>query len=200
MTQGIQGLQTYGIKIALKSAQSLLLKENTMNVTDKNQSMWGLLNQSYTQQNTKSDNVSGYSDNSHSSFGTQNAKNTQEVDAITSLFDLGSKTTTQTTTEIQDSFEMSAELSKLQEFAKQFSMDSLKKLGNWANLGNAMQQSGLLSPEEKIGFDILQKFNPNFDSTQTQNLLQNGNLSKESVNLLSQVDRKVNVIRYFGGF
>lgn len=171
-----------------------------MNVTDKNQSMWGLLNQSYTQQNAKSDNISGYYDNSHSLFGTQNAKNTQEVDAISSLFDLGSKTTTQTTTEIQDSFEISAELSKLQEFAKQFSMDSLKKLGNWESLGNAMQQSGLLSPEEKIGFDILQKFNPNFDSTQTQNLLQNGNLSKESANLLSQVDRKVNVIRYFGGF
>lgn len=170
-----------------------------MNVNDKNQSMWGLLNQSYTQQNAKSDNISGYSNNSHSLFGAQNTKNTQEVDAISSLFDLGSKTT-QTTTEIQDSFEISAELSKLQEFAKQFSMDSFGKLGNWESLGNAMQQSGLLSPEEKVGFDILQKFNPSLDSTQTQNLLQNRNLSKESANLLSQVDRKVNVIRYFGGF
>lgn len=170
-----------------------------MNVTDKNQSMWGLLNQSYTQQN-KSDNISGYSNGSNSPFSTQNAKNTQEVDAISSLFDLGSKTATQTTAEIQDSFEISAELSKLQEFAKQFSMESLKKLGNWESLGNAMQQSGILSPEEKIGFDILQKFNPSLDSTQTQNLLQNGNLSKESANLLSQVDKKINAIRYFGGF
>ncbi len=51
-----------------------------------------------------------------------------------------------------------------------------------------------------MGFDVLQKFNPSLDSIQTQNLLQNTNLSQENKNLLNQVDRKISAVRYFGGF
>lgn len=167
-----------------------------MNVNDKNSSMWNLLKESYTQRNTQSNNISGYSNNSNSIFNTQNQ---QGVNGISSLFDLGSDTTT-TNTEIRDSFEISSELSKLQDFAKDFSQNFTKNLESLENLGNAMQQSGILSKEEKIGFDVLYKFNPKLDSAQTQNILQNTNLSKENANLLSQVERKISAVRYFGNF
>lgn len=166
-----------------------------MNVNDKNNA-WSLLNQSYTQkQSTNSSNI-GYSKDSNSLFGTQN---TQGVEGISSLFDLGTQPTS-TTTEIHDSFEISSELTNLQDFAKNFSENFAKNSESLGNLGNAMQQSGILSAEEKMGFDVLYKFNPSLDSTQTQNLLQNTNLSKENLNLLSQVDRKIGAVRYFGGF
>lgn len=166
-----------------------------MNVNDKNSSMWNLLNQSYAQQNTKSNDISGFN-NSNSVFSTQNQ---QGVNGISSLFNLDSDTKT-TNTEIQDSFEISSELSNLQKFAKSFSQSLANNFENLENLGNAMQQNGILSKEEKIGFDVLYKINPNLDPAQTQNILQNTNLSKENANLLSQVDRKVSAVRYFGGF
>ncbi len=169
-----------------------------MNINDKGNT-WSLLNQSYTQQNTKSNDI-GYSKDSHSFFGTQSTQDAQSTDAISSLFNLGSNPTTTTTLEIQDSFEISPELLKLQNFARSFSENFTKNLESLENLGNAMQQNGILTSEEKVGFDVLYKFNPNLDSTQTQNILQNTNLSKENMNLLSQVDRKINAIRYFGGF
>ncbi|CAM3571000.1 hypothetical protein [Helicobacter sp. UBA3407] len=168
-----------------------------MNVNDKNQSMWGILQQSYTQQNTKSNNISGYSKDSNSLFGTQN---TQGIDTISSLFNVDSNTDKTTITEIQDSFEVSAELTNLQHFAKNFSAKFENNFESLKDLGDAMLQSGILNKEEKMGFDVLQKFNPSLDSIQTQNLLQNTNLSQENKNLLNQVDRKISAVRYFGGF
>ncbi|MDE5926272.1 MAG: hypothetical protein K2N75_08280 [Helicobacter sp.] len=171
-----------------------------MNVNDKNQSMWGLLNQSYTQQNTKSNNISGYSNDSNSLFSTQNTQNSQGIDAISNLFNVDSSNNKTIITEIQDSFEISAELSNLQNFAQNFSAKFENNFESLKDLGDAMLQSGILNNEEKVGFDVLQKFNPSLDSAQTQNILQNTNLSQENKNLLNQVDRKISAIRYFGGF
>ena len=162
----------------------ILLRIKKMNVNDKNSSMWNLLNQSYAQQNAKSNDISGFN-NSNSVFSTQNQ---QGVNGISSLFDLDSNTKI-ANMEIQDSFEISSELSNLQNFAKNFSQSLANNFEKLENLGNAMQQNGILSKEEKIGFDVLYKINPNLDSAQTQNILQNTNLSKENANLLSQ-DRK----------
>lgn len=160
-----------------------------MNVTDKNSQMWNLLSQSYDKQNNNTNNnISGYSSptKSDSIFGAQEVS---EVDS--SLF--SQESSFYTPSQIQDSLEISKELSTMQRFAAEFS-------GDLEQLGAAMYENGILNREEKMGFDILSKFNPSLDSQTTQNLLENSNLSSENRNLLANVDKKISAVRYFGGF
>ncbi|PKT76900.1 hypothetical protein BCM35_02965 [Helicobacter winghamensis] len=161
-----------------------------MQVGDKNNQMWGLLSQAYDQ--NKSSNLTGFTNKSDSNsvFSTKETQKTQGIDA---LFDTANTNTT--TREIEDVLTLSHDFTKMRDFAKDFSIN-----GNLSELGDAMMQNGILSKEEKMGFDVLYKFNPSLDSTQTQNILQNANLSKENLNLLSNVDRKISAVRYFGNF
>ncbi|QOQ98621.1 hypothetical protein [Helicobacter winghamensis] len=161
-----------------------------MQVGDKNNQMWGLLSQAYDQ--NKSSNLTGFTNKSDSNsvFST---KETQKAQGIDALFDTANTNTT--TREIEDVLTLSHDFTKMRDFAKDFSIN-----GNLSELGDAMMQNGILSKEEKMGFDVLYKFNPSLDSTQTQNILQNANLSKENLNLLSNVDRKISAVRYFGNF
>ena len=160
-----------------------------MNITDKNSSMWGLFSQSYdAQNNNANNNISGYSNplKSDSVFGTQKVSKTDS-----SLF--SQEGNFYAPSQIQDTLEISQELSTIQTFATNFS-------GNLEELGDAMLENKLLNKEEKMGFDILSKLNPNLDSKTTQNLLDNSNLSDENRNLLANVDKKISAVRYFGGF
>ncbi|MCI5968708.1 hypothetical protein [Helicobacter sp.] len=150
-----------------------------MQVSDKNSQMWGLLSQAYDQ--NKSSNL------------TSSTKETQKTEGIDTLFDTINSNIKPS--EIEDTLTLSHDFTKLRDFAKDFSIN-----GNLSELGDAMAQSGILNKEEKMGFDMLYKFNPSLDSTQTQNLLQNANLSKENLNLLSNVERKISAVRYFGNF
>ncbi|MBX7490019.1 hypothetical protein [Helicobacter turcicus] len=161
-----------------------------MQVSDKNNQIWGLLSQAYNQ--SKSSDLTGYTNQSDSNsiFFT---KETQKTEGINALFDVANSTGI--TNEIEDVLTLSHDFTKMRDFAKDFRIN-----GNLSELGDAMAQSGILSKEEKIGFDVLYKFNPSLDSTQTQNILQNTNLSKENMNLLSNVDRKISAVRYFGNF
>lgn len=160
-----------------------------MNVNDRNNSMVNLLSQSYDKQNSNANNITGYqqNDQSNSIFGTQKSSETSDV---SSLFGTGSS---YLPSDIQDKFEMSGDLAKLQYFSSSFK-DDIKELGQ------AMYDNGILNEEEKMGFDIIAKNNPSLDTEVTQNLLKNSNLSEDSFNLLSSVDKKINAVRYFGGF
>ncbi|TLD85050.1 hypothetical protein LS70_000355 [Helicobacter sp. MIT 11-5569] len=162
-----------------------------MQVSDKNNQMWGLLSQAYDQ--NKSSNLTGYTNNSNSNsiFSTEKTQKSQNVDT---LFDVVNSTGVMTN-DIEDVLTLSHDFSKMRDFAKEFSIK-----GNLSELGDAMAQSGILNKEEKMGFDVLYKINPSLDSAQTQNILQNSNLSKENINLLSNVDRKIGAVRYFGNF
>ncbi|WP_299546651.1 hypothetical protein [uncultured Helicobacter sp.] len=162
-----------------------------MQVSDKNSQMWGLLSQAYDE--SKSNNLTGFTNknDSNSVFSTKETQKTQGIDA---LFEAPSSNIA--SNEVQDVFTLSYDFTKLRDFAKEFGSNN----GNLSELGNAMAQNGILNQEEKMGFDVIYKFNPNLDSTQTQNLLQNANLSKENMNLLSNVERKINAVRYFGNF
>lgn len=161
-----------------------------MQVNDKNSQIWGLLSQAYD--NNKE--ISGYSKESgfNSVFKT---KETQDVQGIESLFDNTQKSFK---TEVNDIFTLSNDFSNLRNFAKDFSQNG--DTSNLNALGLAMFERGILSKEEKIGFDVLYKFNPNLDSSQTQNLLQNTNLSQSNKDLLGVVDKKISAVRYFGNF
>ena len=161
-----------------------------MQVNDKNSQIWGLLSQAYD--NNKG--ISGYSKESgfNSVFKTQE---TQGVQGIESLFDNTQKLFE---TEVNDIFTLSNDFSNLRNFAKDFSQNG--DTSNLNALGLAMFEHGILSKEEKIGFDVLYKFNPSLDSAQTQNLLQNTNLSQSNKDLLSEVDKKIGAVRYFGNF
>lgn len=161
-----------------------------MQVNDKNSQIWGLLSQAYD--NNKE--ISGYSKESgfNSVFKT---KETQDVQGIESLFDNTQKSFK---TEVNDIFTLSNDFSNLRNFAKDFSQNG--DTSNFNALGLAMFERGILSKEEKIGFDVLYKFNPNLDSSQTQNLLQNTNLSQSNKDLLGVVDKKISAVRYFGNF
>ncbi|MDA3966680.1 MULTISPECIES: hypothetical protein [Helicobacter] len=159
-----------------------------MNVNDKNNSMVSLLSQSYNKQNSNTNDISGYQPkDSNSIFGAQKSSETSN---ISSLFDAGSM---YLPSSVEDKFEVSGELAKLQHFSSSFD-DDLK------DLGQAMYDNGILNAEEKMGFDIILKNNPTLDAGVTQNLLKNPNLTQESFNLLSGVDKKISAVRYFGGF
>lgn len=161
-----------------------------MQVNDKNSQIWGLLSQAYD--NNKG--ISEYSKESgfNSVFKT---KETQGVQGIESLFDNTQKLFE---TEVNDIFTLSNDFSNLRNFAKDFSQNG--DTSNLNALGLAMFERGILSKEEKIGFDVLYKFNPSLDSSQTQNLLQNANLSQSNKDLLGAVDKKISAVRYFGNF
>lgn len=161
-----------------------------MQVNDKNSQIWGLLSQAYD--NNKG--ISEYSKESgfNSVFKT---KETQGVQGIESLFDNTQKLFE---TEVNDIFTLSNDFSNLRNFAKDFSQNG--DTSNLNTLGLAMFERGILSKEEKIGFDVLYKFNPSLDSSQTQNLLQNANLSQSNKDLLGAVDKKISAVRYFGNF
>lgn len=161
-----------------------------MQVNDKNSQIWGLLSQAYD--NNKG--ISGYPKESglNSVFKTQEI---QGVQGIESLFDNAQKLFE---TEVNDIFTLSNDFSNLRNFAKDFSQNS--DTSNLNALGLAMFERGILSKEEKIGFDVLYKFNPSLDSSQTQNLLQNANLSQSNKDLLGAVDKKISAVRYFGNF
>lgn len=161
-----------------------------MQVNDKNSQIWGLLSQAYD--NNKG--ISEYSKESgfNSVFKT---KETQGVQGIESLFDNTQKLFE---TEVNDIFTLSNDFSNLRNFAKDFSQNG--DTSNLNALGLAMFERGILSKEEKIGFDVLCKFNPSLDSSQTQNLLQNANLSQSNKDLLGAVDKKISAVRYFGNF
>lgn len=161
-----------------------------MQVSDKNNQMWGLLSQAYNR--NSSENLIGLSskNDSTSVFST---KETQKTQGIDTLFD--TTISNNASSEIKDVLTLSHDFTKMRDFAKEFSVN-----GNLSELGDAMVQSGILNKEEKMGFDVLYKFNPSLDPMQTQNILQNANLSKENMNLLSNVDRKISAVRYFGNF
>ena len=161
-----------------------------MQVNDKNSQIWGLLSQAYD--NNKG--ISGYSKESgfNSVFKT---KETQGVQGIESLFDNTQKLFE---TEVNDIFTLSNDFSNLRNFAKDFSQNG--DTSNLNALGLAMFERGILSKEEKIGFDVLYKFNPSLDSSQTQNLLPNATLSQSNKDLLGAVDKKISAVRYFGHF
>lgn len=161
-----------------------------MQVNDKNTQILGLLSQAYD--NNKG--ISEYSKESgfNSVFKT---KETQGVQGIESLFDNTQKLFE---TEVNDIFTLSNDFSNLRNFAKDFSQNG--DTSNLNALGLAMFERGILSKEEKIGFDVLYKFNPSLDSSQTQNLLQNANLSQSNKDLLGAVDKKISAVRYFGNF
>ena len=161
-----------------------------MQVNDKNSQIWGLLSQAYD--NNKG--ISEYSKESgfNSVFKT---KETQGVQGIESLYDNTQKLFE---TEVNDIFTLSNDFSNLRNFAKDFSQNG--DTSNLNALGLAMFERGILSKEEKIGFDVLYKFNPSLDSSQTQNLLQNANLSQSNKDLLGAVDKKISAVRYFGNF
>lgn len=162
-----------------------------MQVSDKNNQMWGLLSQAYNQ--NKPSDLTSYTNksNSNSIFST---KETRKAEGIDALFDVANSSRI-TTSEVEDVLTLSHDFTKMRDFAKDFSVN-----GNLSELGDAMAQSGILSKEEKMGFDVLYKFNPSLDSAQTQNILQSANLSKENVSLLNNVDRKISAVRYFGNF
>ena len=163
-----------------------------MQVNDQNNQIWGLLSQAYD--NNKSGDISGYSKDSgfNSVFKT---KETQGVQGIESLFDSTQKSLD---TVVNDIFTLSSDFSNLRNFAKDFSQSG--DISNLNTLGSAMYERGILNKEEKMGFDVLYKFNPSLDSAQTQNLLQNTNLSQSNKDLLSEVDKKIGAVRYFGNF
>ena len=163
-----------------------------MQVNDQNNQIWGFLSQAYD--NNKSSDISGYSKDSgfNSVFKT---KETQGVQGIESLFDSTQKSLD---TVVNDIFTLSSDFSNLRNFAKDFSQSG--DISNLNTLGSAMYERGILNKEEKMGFDVLYKFNPSLDSAQTQNLLQNTNLSQSNKDLLSEVDKKIGAVRYFGNF
>ncbi len=159
-----------------------------MNVDSKSNQTWGLLSQAYDKTTTNQTDISGYFNRDSSAiFNTQKTEKTQE---IKDLFDFSDQTIRQLE---EDSFTLSNDLKTLQKFAYNFS-------GTLENLGNAMAENGILSQEEKAGFDVLYRFNPQLDVGQTKTLLQNQNLTQESLKLLNQVNQKVGAVRYFGGF
>ena len=163
-----------------------------MQVNDQNNQIWGFLSQAYD--NNKSSDISGYSKDSgfNSVF---KAKETQGVQGIESLFDSTQKSLD---TVVNDIFTLSSDFSNLRNFAKDFSQSG--DISNLNTLGSAMYERGILNKEEKMGFDVLYKINPSLDSAQTQNLLQNTNLSQSNKDLLSEVDKKIGAVRYFGNF
>ncbi|CAM2816501.1 hypothetical protein [Helicobacter burdigaliensis] len=166
-----------------------------MNVNNQ-KGMFGLLSQAYDNQyNNKDNNISGYpKQNSNSAFNIEEASNVSET---SSLFSTNG--TFFNPSLIQDSFESSNELSKIQSFASSFD-EEIKDLGSAKKLGEAMYDNGILNQQEKMGFDLLAKLNPTLDSNITNNLIQNSNLSSENAKLLSNVDKKIGAVRYFGGF
>ncbi|MDE5602320.1 MAG: hypothetical protein K2I71_00125, partial [Helicobacter sp.] len=111
-----------------------------MNINNKNDSMWNLLNKAYQNQNTDKNNISNYSPNNHSIFKTQE---TAKTESLFSLFD--NQTTLYTPNTIQDSFEKSNEITKIQNLASTFNQDLSK-------LGEAMYKNGIINKEEKMGF------------------------------------------------
>ena len=117
------------------------------------------------------------------------------MQGIESLFDSAQKSLD---TVVNDIFTLSSDFSNLRNFAKDFSQSG--DISNLNTLGSAMYERGILNKEEKMGFDVLYKFNPSLDSAQTQNLLQNTNLSESNKDLLSEVDKKIGAVRYFGNF
>lgn len=159
-----------------------------MNINDKNSSMWGLLNKAYQNKNTNNDSISEYLPKNNSTFKAQKTTKTE------SLFNIfNDKPNLYTPSTIQDSFEKSNTMTKIQNFAATFNQ-------NLSELGEAMYNNGIINKEEKMGFDILQKYNPNLNPQQTKNILETSNLSAENLQLLKNLDKKIGAIRYFGGF
>lgn len=156
----------------------------------KQSNMWNLLSSAYDAQ--KKDNITGYSNQNsgNSIFGVDSAQEVQNA-SLNGIFG------TSQNTPIVDSFSKSDMLSKIQDFANTFANTFD---GNLENLGDAMYDAKILSTEEKMGYDVLVKYNPSLDSAQTQNLLQHANLSKDTINLLNNVDTKIGAVRYFGNF
>ncbi|PZT47938.1 hypothetical protein B6S12_06375 [Helicobacter valdiviensis] len=168
-----------------------------MNINNQNAGMFGLLSQAYDNQyNNKDNNISGYpkQNSGNSSF---NIEETSSINETSSLF--STQGTFFNPSLIQDTFESSNELAKIQSFASSFEAE-IKNPNNTQKLGEAMYENGILNKQEKIGFDLLQKLNPSLDSNITNELIQNSNLNSENAKLLSNVDKKIGAVRYFGGF
>ncbi|WP_104722700.1 hypothetical protein [Helicobacter mesocricetorum] len=159
-----------------------------MDINNKNNSMWGLLDKAYQNQKTNNNNISNDLSNNNSLFKTQEATKTE---SLFNLFD--NKTSLYTSNAIQDSFEKSDTITKIQNFASTFNQAL-------SELGEAMYKNGIINKEEKMGFDILQKYNPTLDPQQTKNILETSNLSAENLQLLKTIDKKIGAIRYFGRF
>lgn len=159
----------------------------TMNVDNTQNSMWGLLNQSYSQNTNKNNDILGYNNSSAT-------KEAQKSSSLEGVFDLFSGENSLPTLENspQDSFEISNQLQKIQNLAARTNPSNL------ANLGEEMYQNGLLNQEEKMGFNLLYQMNPTFDAKTSQNII--SNLNTNYANLLDNVDKKVQMMRYFGGF
>ncbi|MDD6055124.1 MAG: hypothetical protein SOW25_00780 [Helicobacter sp.] len=151
---------------------------------DKN-TQWGLLSNSYDTQKQSATTQNPFINT------LEKTNSLDKTDGISSLFDIGQNVSVDSG--ILDSFSLSNELQKVQNFAKNFS-------GDLGNLGQEMQRSGILNAEEKMGFDVINKFNPSLDSAKTQEMLKNSNLSQQSTELLNNVDKKIAMVRYFGGF
>ena len=158
-----------------------------MNVDNTQNSMWGLLNQSYSQSTNKNNDIFGYNNPS-------STKETQKSSSLEGVFDLFSGENSLPTLENspQDGFEASNQLQKIQNLA------SKTNSSNLANLGEEMYQNGLLNQEEKMGFNLLYQMNPTLDAKTSQNII--SNLNTNYANLLGNVDKKVQMVRYFGGF
>ncbi|MCH5323389.1 MAG: hypothetical protein J1E31_07455 [Helicobacter sp.] len=158
-----------------------------MNVDNTQNSMWGLLNQSYSQNTNKNNDILGYNNSSAT-------KEAQKSSSLEGVFDLFSGENSLPTLENspQDSFEISNQLQKIQNLAARTNSSNL------ANLGEEMYQNGLLNQEEKMGFNLLYQMNPTFDAKTSQNII--SNLNTNYANLLDNVDKKVQMMRYFGGF
>ena len=155
-----------------------------MQVNDKN-SMWQILNGNYNQ--NKEIGTNPQSQGSNSVFNTQKA---EEIQGIDSVF---SQNITNQSEKITDSFEISPTLQNMQQIAKDFD-------GDFQKLGDSMLQSGIFNQEEKIGFDALFKANPRLDSITNQNIINNSNLNANYANLLSGVDKKIDMMRFLGNF
>ena len=156
-----------------------------MQIGDQSSQVLDVLTQAYNQ------NILNNTTNPTNTSSIPATEEIQSLDGIDGLLN----ETNSTTSNIQDVVTLSYDFTQMLNFAQSFSAN-----GNLSELGSAMEQSGILSREEKIGFDILYKYNPSLDSARTQSMLQNMNLSRENVNLLSSVERKVNAVRYLGGF
>lgn len=158
-----------------------------MQVNDKNASMWNILNGNYSPQKSISDSTS--EKNSSSITNTQKTEKTIGIDSLFSQ----NATNTLESEKIEDTFEVSNTFQNMKKIANDFD-------GNFANLGNSMLDYGILSNEEKIGFDALYKANPKLDSQTNQNIINNSNLNANYANLLNGVDKKIDMIRYLGNF
>lgn len=155
-----------------------------------------LLNNSYeyTKDNLSSYNPNRFSSNNSTNSGTnsqvqafkslQQVSNTQQVGGvqgsdISGLLDLN----------IQDTYEQSKELSLLKQIAQ-------ADLSN-EQLGEVLYDNGLLSAQEKGGFDFILRLNPSLDPNATEQIINNANLSKDMRQTLNTVSNRINAVAYF---